>query len=79
MKTTTTMTTPEVTMMVPTKQMKKSRKMTRKQTTTNLHETSTPASKTWTNRLNPYPARWEVWRKTKRKHLNDWTSPFREA
>jgi len=69
----TTMMIQVVKMMVPTRQTK--RPMTRKQTTTNLRETSTPALKTWMNGLNHYPVRWKVWRKTrKRKRLNDWTS-----
>ena len=71
----------EATMMAPTKQTKKPKK-TRKQTTTNLREISTPASKTWMNVPNHYPVRWEVLtlrrrrrrrRKKKKKHLNETT------
>ena len=71
MTTTMTTTTQGVTMMVVTRQTKMSKTM-RKWTSTNLHEISMPALKTWMNGLNHCPAEWRVWRKTKkRKHLND--------
>jgi len=70
----TTMMTRVAMMMVLTRQTKMSKTMRRKRTTTSLHEISTPASKTWMNRLNHYPVKWKVWRKTrKRKRLNDRT------
>ena len=73
--TTTTM-TQAVTTMVPTIQTKTSKTMRRKQTTTNLYEISMPALKTWMSRLNHYPVRWKVWRRTrKRKRPNDSTLP----
>lgn len=73
--TTTTM-IQAVTTMVPTRQMRMLKTMRGKRTTTNLHEIWTPALKTWMSRLNHYPVRWKVWRRTrKRKRPNDSTLP----
>jgi len=68
----TTTTIQVVTTMVPTRQTKTLKTTRRKRTTTNLHEISMLALKTWMSRLNHCPVRWKVWKRTrKKKHLND--------